>query len=304
MNASLDSSWAGFGLNIDEPGSRANTLLGFGYQPPPANGTGNATSDLLDGTNGSDIGLVHGIPRDLFDPRMLAFRRVIHTFDMYCLPTVIAVGILGNIVCFFVFMATYLRRMSSCIYLAALSVTDALFLVTTLCAWLDNINVDVYHRPGWCQLLTYVSFVTSFLDVWYVVGFTVERYLAICFPFKRQQLCSARRAKIVVISLAVSGAVLFNFALWSSEVGFLYQRKYCAPMPKYYDLVSGLSNIDTLITLIIPTVIIITSNIRITYAVAKFYRSRVRLEGRRQMTSTSASRNESCDLRQQRRVDG
>jgi hypothetical protein len=119
----------------------------------------------------------------------------------------------------------------------------------------------------------------------------VERYLAVCFPFKRQDLCSPKRAKIVVVCLALVGCVMFNFALWTSEVGFHFQRPFCAPKPKYFTLVSGLNNVDTLITLIIPTILIIVSNIRIGYAVAKFYRNRVGLQGH----SIEAASDDMCD---------
>ena len=31
---------------------------------------------------------------------------------------------------------------------------------------------------GWCQILNYLRSVWSFLSVWYVVSFTIERYIA------------------------------------------------------------------------------------------------------------------------------
>jgi len=60
--------------------------------------------------------------------------------------------------------------------------------------------------------------VASFLSVWYVVCFTVERYLMIRFPLKRQEICRPGRAKAVVGSLAGVALVLYNFAIWTSGV--------------------------------------------------------------------------------------
>ena len=279
MNISVDNSWEDFGLDMDHPASMDSLWIDADSGKFDINVSYNWSLEGNSSMNDSHAALDNGIPRHLIDPKLKAFRHMIHMIDLYGIPIIVMIGILGNVTCFFVFVATYLRRMSSSIYLAALSVTDALFLLTTLLAWMDNVKIDIYHRQGWCQLLTYVGFVTSFLDVWYVVSFTVERYIAVCFPFKRLDLCTPKRAKIVVISLAFAACVMFNFALWTSEVGNLFQRPFCAPMPKYFTLVSGLNNVDTLLTLIIPTIIIITSNIRIGYAVAKFYRNRVRLEG-------------------------
>ncbi|WAR09686.1 hypothetical protein MAR_034762, partial [Mya arenaria] len=45
------------------------------------------------------------------------------------------------------------------------------------------------------DVLIYFTYVTSFLSVWFIVGLTFERYIAICFPLKRTFLCSVKREK-------------------------------------------------------------------------------------------------------------
>ena len=240
------------------------------------------TSWTMDNSpNTTEPGLIKGIPDSMVDPDILLFRRVIHCADLYFVPVISIVGMCGNFICFLVFMATDLRKLSSSVYLAALSVCDTVFLFTTLCSWLDNVRVDIYHRHGWCQVLTYLGFVTSFLDVWYIVSFTIERYFVICYPLKRQTLCTTKRAKIVVSCLAIFGCTIFTFALWTSEVGTLYQRPFCSPKPEYFRLVLALTNVDTLITLIIPTILIVTCNIRITYAVTQFFRTHINVRNTR-----------------------
>ena len=210
----------------------------------------------------------------LFDPNMATFRRAVHLLDMYLVPVLVAVGILGNLLSFMVFMGTYLRKMSSSIYLAGLAISDSVFLLTVFLSWADNIGVHVYHKPGWCQLLVYLTYVSSFLSVWYVVAFTVERYLAIRFPLKRQQMCTASRAKKVVIGLAVLAGVLYSFAFWTAQVteNRLYRRLFCAIVPRYFHLVMNISNVDAFITLILPTILIVGSNGRIAVTLAEFYR--------------------------------
>ena len=89
----------------------------------------------------------------------------------------------------------------------------------------------IYHRPGWCQFFVYIAYVASFLSVWYVVCFTVERYLIIRCPLKRQELCRPGRAKAVVFSSAAVAFVLYNFAIWTSGVmplsEFPFDRPFC-----------------------------------------------------------------------------
>jgi len=78
--------------------------------------------------------------------------------------------------------------------------------------------LQVYNKPGWCQLFSYATYVASFLSVWFVVSFSFERYLAIQFPLKRHVLCRPRRAWIVVLSVTGLALLLYNFALWTSVV--------------------------------------------------------------------------------------
>ena len=78
--------------------------------------------------------------------------------------------------------------------------------------------LQVYNKPGWCQLFSYATYVTSFLSVWFVVSFSFERYLTIQFPLKRHVLCRPRRAWMVVLSITGLALLLYNFALWTSVV--------------------------------------------------------------------------------------
>jgi len=79
-------------------------------------------------------------------------------------------------------------------------------------------TLQIYNKPGWCQLFSYATYVTSFLSVWFVVGFSFERYLMIRFPLKRYVLCRPRRARLVVLGITGLALFLYNFALWTSVV--------------------------------------------------------------------------------------
>jgi len=181
------------------------------------------------------------------------FTKFVLLLDLYFTPVIIAVGIVGNVLSFMVFSTTYLRRMSSSVYLAALALSDTFFLITLFCSWIFNFDVNVWNRSGWCQFLVYIAYVTSFLSVWYVVAFTAERYLIVCFPLKRQILCRPRRAKIVVVTFAGVALILYNYSLWTVHVAILGGQPYCIPINDYYySLVNAINNADTLFTLVIP----------------------------------------------------
>lgn len=128
--------------------------------------------------------------------------------NKYGTPTIIGIGCAGNVLSVLVFFLTNLRKQSSSYYLAALGISDTCFLLITFIEWLSLYNITVYHQPGYCQTFTYMSSVFAFLSVWFVVGFTVERFIAVQYPLKRQTMCSVRRAKIVLVVLTLAASVM------------------------------------------------------------------------------------------------
>ena len=42
----------------------------------------------------------------------------------------------------------------------------------------------IFHTDGWCQFVTYATYVSAFLSAWIVVGFTVERYIVVYYPLQ------------------------------------------------------------------------------------------------------------------------
>jgi len=69
--------------------------------------------------------------------------RVVNVLDLYLLPLISVVGCVGNVLSFLVFTTTYLRRLSSSVYLAALAVADTVFLVVLFCSSLSAVGIQV-----------------------------------------------------------------------------------------------------------------------------------------------------------------
>ncbi len=46
------------------------------------------------------------------------------------------------------------------------------------------------------------------------------RFIVIYYPLRRSEICTPRRAKIVVISLAIFAMIAYTFALWTSGKSF------------------------------------------------------------------------------------
>jgi len=72
------------------------------------------------------------------------FAHFVHMMDLVSVPIIIGVGVIGNAISFLVFTCTYLRHVSSSIYLAALAVVDTLYLCVLFFSWLVNVGIQVY----------------------------------------------------------------------------------------------------------------------------------------------------------------
>lgn len=207
---------------------------------------------------------------DALDLQLTVWRVAIIYLERYAVPLIVTTGLAGNLISFVVFVSRYMQPVSSSVYLAALSVADIGFLLSILVFWTETFAAV----NGLCQIFTFVTYVSSFLSVWYVVGFTVERYLAVHFPLRRHIFCSKRTAKMVVSGLAILSAVLYNFGIWTSGVHAIRQYRLCSPLAYFVSFLSVADSIDTVVTFLLPILVICVLNIRIAYTVVNFYRAR------------------------------
>ncbi|CAK9295875.1 unnamed protein product [Gordionus sp. m RMFG-2023] len=108
-------------------------------------------------------------------------------------------------------------------YLAAVAMADSGFLICLFIVWLTYLNINLYNRNGICQIVVYLTYVFSFVSVWLIVAFTIERFIAIYFPFQRPSVCTVKRAKMNIIIIVTIGFILYPFILFSA--GIIYPIK-------------------------------------------------------------------------------
>lgn len=141
-------------------------------------------------------------------------------FYTYVTPFVLVVGIVGNVLSLIVFLSKNMRKLSASTYLAALSISDisALFFYV----FVDWLRRGLPHLPGkpeaafledqgLCQVQTYLSYVSRFISAWIIATFTVERYIGVCHPLKRKDICGSRSAQKVILSLIVIAMIVTTY---------------------------------------------------------------------------------------------
>ncbi len=213
-----------------------------------------------------------GFCGNVSDPHPV-LREFVSKLNTYSLPTLVILGTVCNCLAIAVFSGPYLRRLGVNVYLSALAASDTCYLFTVFIMWLAYVDVQVIHKNGWCQFVIFLSYTSSFLSTWFVVAVNVERYIAICLPLKREVMGSPRRARLVVLALSVSAALLFSCTLFINKVRpledpDLRDHLVCAPLVQYAHLHTAVTVFDTVATMIIPFLALVILNCRIAWAIA------------------------------------
>lgn len=198
--------------------------------------------------------------------------------QLYYTPILLHLGVLGNCLSVCVFFGTKLRHASSSIYLGALAISDTGFLMIVFIAWIDMLHVHLLNKSGFCQFFVYFSTLCSFLSVWLVVAFTVERYVAVKYPLRRQFLCTVTRAKIVVIGLTTLAILLCSPVLLFAgpvNVSTMYGNQTICDLSKGWKTWAIVYNtVDTVLTFAVPLTMIIIFNILIAHNIYKLNKVR------------------------------
>ncbi|XP_076453463.1 uncharacterized protein LOC143288722 [Babylonia areolata] len=180
---------------------------------------------------------------------------------VYFLPVIFILGILGNSVSFVVFLSEKMRRVSTNVYLAALSASNSVFLLAVGVSWTDMVGWKLMHVQGLCQATVYLTYCSGFVSVWLVVCITVENFIINFFLHRASCHCTIRRALSLVLLLNVTAFLLYDFAIWTTGVvgnnDGSRPQFYCQTYLKYQEVVEVFTLIDVAVTLVIPSALIL-----------------------------------------------
>jgi somatostatin receptor 2 len=136
--------------------------------------------------------------------------------------------------------------------LAALSLASSLFCFANFLAWLETVNINFIHQDVVCQTVVYISYVCSFLTVWFVLCVTFENFL-ISINLKCAVLvCTVRKARMIVTVLTSLAVGLYSFSLWTTQTISVSGKKHCTQKQKYEFVIHAFTYVDVIVTSLLP----------------------------------------------------
>lgn len=141
-----------------------------------------------------------------FIPHAVQFNRIIVVVWLF-------VGLIGNTLSAVIWLQRRMRRHnSSAIYVAALSINCVVFLVLySFGALKFQFDVHLYDLPVVCQVFHVLFFLPHYLSQLLVLAFTVDRYIVVCHPLRRQVYCCPSRAVKVTAGMVAGSSLVASF---------------------------------------------------------------------------------------------
>ncbi len=143
-------------------------------------------------------------------------------FKNILMHSCITLGVFGNIVALIVLLQKNMRKSIQVQYLAALTLFD---LISIICMFINNIET-IYPNVKQSDALPFLNLVfyplgdfSTNTSVYIILMFTIERYVAIAFPFFSQKYSNPSRArKIIGLTILFTFALTFPTFLGSSFI--------------------------------------------------------------------------------------
>ena len=144
--------------------------------------------------------------------------RIANFINVYWFPVLIPIGLVGNTLSFIVMIKPNNRKMSTCIYMAAISINDNVMIGTCF----HTLLVIVLKVHGWhmweCKVTAFWALFALQNSTFQVLAMTVDKYIAIKWPHKAATYSAPRRARMIAVSLSICALVYNSPHLYLTHV--------------------------------------------------------------------------------------
>ena len=158
------------------------------------------------------------VPMNLYEIHRIAAPELVYV-DRIVTPMFYLIGLIGNPLSAKIWLSAKVRRSnSSAIYLGAIAVVDMVFLL--LHVWMELLSawgINTFNIPVLCKVYMVLQMTLQYLAPLLILGFTFERFIAVCFPFYKERYCTVRKAVICVNILTTVALVFGHFQAYFVE---------------------------------------------------------------------------------------
>ena len=177
----------------------------------------NVMDDLLNVTTAATV---DANTKDTFMEKVetLTTYKIATLMNTYWFPILIPIGLIGNTLSFMVMIKGNNRKMSTCIYMAAISINDNLMMVKALHRWLETVLNLQEWKPLECELSAYFAYVGLQNSTYQVVAMTIDKFIAIKWPHKAALYSTPKRVIGSVCFASAAEGIIAKVYSWVSFV--------------------------------------------------------------------------------------
>ena len=166
--------------------------------------TSTDTSNSSLGNNSMIGNVTEDLPTFMDEAQDYVTLKIAYEINKYYLPILVPIGIVGNTLSFLVMIKANNRKVSTCIYMAAISVNDNLMMGMALYSYLPS----TFEYPILlCKTGIYVTAILLQNSVLQVLAMTVDKFAAIKWPHKAAIYSTSSRAKFILAGLFIFSLV-------------------------------------------------------------------------------------------------
>ena len=129
--------------------------------------------------------------------------------NTYWYPILVPIGLIGNTLSFLVMIKPNNRKMSTCIYMAAISINDNVMMILAVYFWLISVQKVYQVNHFVCGLEVYLSSVTMQNSTYQVIAMALDKCIAIKWPHKAAIYSTTTRAKMTALAILLC-TFIFN----------------------------------------------------------------------------------------------
>ena len=210
--------------------------------------------------------------------------------DKYWFPVLLPIGFLRNTLSFLVMTKPNNRKMSTCIYMATISINDNLMMcLLSYHALVVVVFKNNEYHPMECKIIDFLGLFTLQNFTFQIVAMTVDKYIAIKWPHRAATYSTARRAKMITVGLSLCALCYNGPHLFLSHV--------IGGQGIAYSVDKIITRVYSWLSFVLNTLIPFTLLIHMNYVVVKIVKNSRKMFTEND-TTTGIAKNKGMEARQ------